>query len=205
MRLPLLTLGAGLGAAAVRLPHFSPQRTPRGKHSKANRLTQKGTLLRRRPRNPVLRRDRHKEQCYPEVNLIKPDNRPTLRECTKAIPTHGGIETQPPASRPVWRSAANSRREPNIRHRNRTTSPRRPAAAHPRPCRPISGQTQPFAGAQFTIPESGISLLRASADKRPPMRSPSPNFIFRITLAGSQRGTPLRHKHAPRGKRGDCG
>ena len=33
------------------------------------------------------------------MNLIKPDNRPTARERTKAIPTHGGIETQHIASR----------------------------------------------------------------------------------------------------------
>ena len=62
--------GAGLGAR-------SPQRTPRGKHDKANMFTQKRTLPRRRLRSLVPRvlsvsfvlcRDRHKETHKPEVN-----------------------------------------------------------------------------------------------------------------------------------------
>ena len=40
------------------------------------------------------------------------DNRTTFENALMAIPTHGGIETQPSASRSVWCCAANSRREP---------------------------------------------------------------------------------------------
>ena len=35
----------------------------------------------------------------------------TTENVLSAIPTHGGIETKHPASRPVWRYAANSRRD----------------------------------------------------------------------------------------------
>ena len=54
----------------------------------------------------------------PEVNPQSPITAPTLENAPLAIPTCG-IETQDIASRPVWRSAANSRREPNAKHHNR--------------------------------------------------------------------------------------
>ena len=63
--------GAGLGAR-------SPQRTPRGKHGKANMFTQKRAHTAPPtpfsvPRVPfVLRRDRHKETHSPEVNQQRP-------------------------------------------------------------------------------------------------------------------------------------
>ena len=66
--------GAGLGAR-------SPQRTPRGKHGKANTITQKRTYappptpfppFSAFPRPFVLRRDRHKETRKPEVNQQRP-------------------------------------------------------------------------------------------------------------------------------------
>ena len=63
--------GAGLGAAAVRLPHFSPQRTPRGNMTKPRGLRKNALPPRRRLRSPrsfVLRRDRHKKTRKPEVN-----------------------------------------------------------------------------------------------------------------------------------------
>ena len=73
--------GAGLGAR-------SPQRTPRGKHGKANALTPKRTLPRRQLRSPfsvprVLwqpRRDRHKETAKPEVNPQRQITAPTSQE-----------------------------------------------------------------------------------------------------------------------------
>ena len=61
----------------------------------------------------------------PQINaqaqseLTRPDNRTSSENMLKAIPTHGGIEMQHTASRPVWRYAANSRRELNARHPNR--------------------------------------------------------------------------------------
>ena len=39
-----------------------------------------------------------------QSELTKPDNRTTSENALMAIPTHGGIETQHPASRPVWRA-----------------------------------------------------------------------------------------------------
>ena len=60
-----------------------PQRTPRGKRYKANVLTQKRTLPRRRLRSPrpfVLRRDRHKGTRKPEVNQESRITAPTIRE-----------------------------------------------------------------------------------------------------------------------------
>ena len=71
----------------------------------------------------------------------KSDNRTTSENARMAITTHGGTGTKHPASRPVWRYAANSRRdrtqdiprgtharhEPNARQTDSTTSPRRTA------------------------------------------------------------------------------
>ena len=76
--------GAGLGAR-------SPQRTPRGKHFKADMFTQKRTYaapptpspsFSAFPRPFVLRRDRHKETRKPEVNPQSPITAPTIRERT---------------------------------------------------------------------------------------------------------------------------
>ena len=73
--------GAGLGAR-------SPQRTPRGKHGKANMFTQKRTYaapptpsppFSAFPRPFVLRRDRHKETHKPEMNLPSPITARPLR------------------------------------------------------------------------------------------------------------------------------
>ena len=106
--------GAGLGAR-------SPQRTPRGKHGKANVLAQKRThtapptsfprRLRVLSVSSVLRRDRHKETHKPEVNQPSPITARRLENARPAITTHGGTGTQHSASRPVWRYAANSRRD----------------------------------------------------------------------------------------------
>ena len=75
--------GAGLGAR-------SPQRTPRGKHSKANAVTQKRTYTAPPPPFPVfpfvLRRDRHKETHKPEVNPRNPITAPLIRERTTGDP-----------------------------------------------------------------------------------------------------------------------
>ena len=74
-----------------------PQRTPRGKHSKANAVTQKRTLPRRLLRSPfppfsafprpfVLRRDRHKETYTPEVNRQSSITISTIRERATSDP-----------------------------------------------------------------------------------------------------------------------
>ena len=69
--------GAGLGAR-------SPQRTPRGKHFKADMFTQKRTYaapptpspsFSAFPRPFVLRRDRHKKNAQARSEPRKPDNR----------------------------------------------------------------------------------------------------------------------------------
>ena len=100
--------GAGLGAR-------SPQRTPRGKHSKANAVTQKRTYTAPPPPFPVfpfvLRRDRHKETHKPEVNQPSSITARQPENALPAISTHGGTGTEHPASRSVWRYTANSRRD----------------------------------------------------------------------------------------------
>ena len=58
-----------------------------------------------------LRRDRPKETYNPEVNQPSLITVRRLENARMAISTHGGIGTQHPASRPVWRYAANSRRD----------------------------------------------------------------------------------------------
>ena len=97
--------GAGLGAR-------SPQRTPRGKHDKANMVTQKRTLPRRRLRSPfsafprpfVLRRDRRQKTRKPEVNQPSSITARQPENALMAITTHGGTGTEQPASRSVWRT-----------------------------------------------------------------------------------------------------
>ena len=74
----------------------SPQRSPRGKHCKANMLTQKRTHA--APPTPF------SASFHPSVGiaarnaqdqseLTKSDNRTTFENVLLAIPTHGGIET----------------------------------------------------------------------------------------------------------------
>ena len=108
-----------------------PQRTPRGKHSKANAVTQKRTLPRRlrSPRPFVSPSGSPPENAQARSEPTKPDNHATSENARMAIPTHGGIGTEHPASRPVWRYASNSRRDPTAERRNRNGTPRRPAPA----------------------------------------------------------------------------
>ena len=97
--------------------HLLPQRTPRGKHSKANAFTQKRTHA--APPTPFSAfpcpfrppSGSPHENAQARSELIKPDNRTTLENALMAITTHGGIGTEHNASRSVWRYAANSRRE----------------------------------------------------------------------------------------------
>ena len=107
--------GAGLGAR-------SPQRTPRGKHGKAKRLTQKRTYA--APPSPFsafLRSPSGSPQRNAQARseLTKPDNCTAFENVLTAIPTYGGTGTQHIASRSVWRYAANSRRDLNARHSDR--------------------------------------------------------------------------------------
>ena len=71
--------GGGRSAAST----FSPQRTPRGKHGKANMFPQKRTYT-APPLRPSfstsLRRDHHKETRNPEANPLTPIAAPTIRE-----------------------------------------------------------------------------------------------------------------------------
>ena len=75
--------GAGLGAAAVRLPHFAPNVLPAENTAKLIRSRKNALTPRRRLRSPsppfsafprpfVLRRDRHKKTRKPEVNQQSP-------------------------------------------------------------------------------------------------------------------------------------
>ena len=97
--------------------HLLPQRTPRGKHSKANAFTQKRTHA--APPTPFSAfpcpfrppSGSPHENAQARSELIKPDNRTTLENALMAITTHGGIGTEHNASRSVWRYAANSRRD----------------------------------------------------------------------------------------------
>ena len=63
------------------------------------------------PRPFVLRRDRHKETYTTEVNPQSPITARQPENALMAITTHGGTGTEHNASRPVWRYAANSRRD----------------------------------------------------------------------------------------------
>ena len=49
------------------------------------------------------RRDRHQKMRNPEMNHPSPITARQLENALMAISTHGGIETYPFASRPVWR------------------------------------------------------------------------------------------------------
>ena len=174
--------GGGRSAAST----FSPQRTPRGKHGKANTITQKRTYT--APPTPfpvplVLCRDRRQKTRKPEVN---PQSRiivRTFENARMAITTHGGIGTQHIASRfsfpdegketgVIERKTFQQERMAGVRGAQnatcRETPPLSGEATHiaatgtPRPAdqppaRTIpsagaaTGQTQPFAGAQFPI------------------------------------------------------
>ena len=87
-----------------------PQRTPRGKHDKADMITQRRahaappTPFSAFPRLFVPCRDRHKETHKPEVNQPSSITARQPENALPAIPTHGGIGTEHIASRPVWRS-----------------------------------------------------------------------------------------------------
>ena len=126
-----------------------------------------------------LRRDRPKETYNPEVNQPSLITARRLENARMAISTHGGIGTQHPASRPVWRYAANSRRDraqntptgtyarrkPNARHSNRTARPAdRPPARTIPSAGATTGQTQHCAGAQFTILRNEPARRRVSAE-----------------------------------------
>ncbi len=133
------------------------------------------------------------ENAQSRSEPTKPDNHATSENARMAISTHGGIGTQHIASRPVWRYAANSRRdraqdipigtydrrdrtqdiprgthdrrdrtqtipiethdrrEPDERHFDRTSPPRRTAPARTIPSAGAkTGGTQHCAGPQFT-------------------------------------------------------
>ena len=72
---------------------FQPQRSPRGKHGKANMIAQKRiyisplTPFSVSPRSLVLRRDRHKETHNPEVNPQSPITAQRRENARMAIPT----------------------------------------------------------------------------------------------------------------------
>ena len=152
--------------------HLLPQRTPRGKHSKANAFTQKRTHA--APPTPFSASPRFfripsgspPENTQSRNEPTKPDNHATSENARMAISTHGGIGTQHIASRSVWRYAANSRRdrtqdipigtydrrEPDERHFDRTSPPRRTVPARTIPSAGAkTGGTQHCAGPQFTI------------------------------------------------------
>ena len=130
-----------------------------------------------------------------------------------AIPTHAGTETQPPASRPVWRSASNSRRDPSAKHPNRNAWQARMKQSNaacdgvtpPSPVAtpPLSGEAERSAArpprAQTPVPEL-----------QPAKRSPSPahnslsheaEYHFfasaRPNAVSGSRMTPRRAPHQP--------
>ena len=175
MPLPHSTLWRRFGGGRSAASTFSPQRTPRGKHDKANVFTQKRTLPRRRLRSPfppfsafprpfVLRRDRHKKNAQARSEPGNPDNRTTSENARMTISTHGGIGTQHIASRSVWRYAANSRRDrtqdiPRETHDGREQTHDIPIESHdrhrtntaPRESRPAPAEQPPRA--QSPLPE----------------------------------------------------
>ena len=127
-----------------------------------------------------LRRNRHKETDKPEVNRRSPITAQSHENALKAIPTHGGIGTQHPASRLSFPDKGketgvnrtqdiptepHDRRDPSAGHSKRTARPAQDArsshagAASPRrtsPARTIpsagakTGQRKRRAGPQFT-------------------------------------------------------
>ena len=177
--------GAGLGAR-------SPQRTPRGKHGKAKRLTQKRTYA--APPSPFsasLRTPSGSSQRNAQARseLTKPDNCTAFENVLTAIPTYGGIETQHSAScfsfpdegketGVIERKTFQQERMAGVRGAQNATcretppsptatpplsgeathiaatepsTPRRQPPARTHACAGAkTGQTQPFAGLQFT-------------------------------------------------------
>ena len=67
----------------MRLPHFSPQRTPRGKHGKANALTQKRTTGTKRTQAPQQNYNRCAEQP-PRAQTPGPELKPARRNISPA-------------------------------------------------------------------------------------------------------------------------
>ena len=100
-----MALWRSLGRPQCGFHFFSPQRTPRGKHGKANRFTQKRTYAVPSPPVPRLLASLRPPSGSPQRNAqarsepTKFDNRTTSENVLMAIPTHGGIETQHIASR----------------------------------------------------------------------------------------------------------
>ena len=93
-----------------------PPTDSRGKHYKANMFTQKRAHAAPPTPFPVasslrLPSGSPQRNAQARSEPTKSDNRTAIENALPAISTHGGIETQPPASRPVWRHAANSRRD----------------------------------------------------------------------------------------------
>ena len=141
--------------------HLLPQRTPRGKHYKANMFTQKRAHAAPPTPFPVasslrLPSGSPQRNAQARSEPTKSDNRTAIENALPAISTHGGIETYPFASRPVWRvrqtagviRTQNAAREPhgrhapNAKHREKAAPPRRPAPRAQRPCRSCNRQAQ---------------------------------------------------------------
>ena len=96
-----------------------PQRSPRGKTHKANAIAQRRTKaappapfsVLRPPRPPATPSGSPQRNGQTRSEPTKADNRRAPRERTNGDLDPRGIETQDTASRPVWRKAANSRRD----------------------------------------------------------------------------------------------
>ncbi len=91
MPLPHSTLWRRFGGGRSAASTFSPQRTPRGKHFKANTFAQKRTLPRRRLRSPFPASPRSPSGSPPEnaqtrSEPAKSDNRTSTRERTTGDP-----------------------------------------------------------------------------------------------------------------------
>ena len=117
--------GAGLGAR-------SPQRTPRGKTCKANAVTQKRTKAAPPapvlpypvpPRPPATPSGSPQRNGQTRSEPAKADNRADITRTHEWRSRPGGTGTQDTASRPVWRKAANSRRETRAKRRDRNARP----------------------------------------------------------------------------------
>ena len=161
MRLPHSTLWRRFGA---RSPNVLPAESmAKPICSRKNALCRAADSVLCVPSSP--RRDRHQKMRNPEMNQPSPITARQLENALMAISTHGGIETYPFASRPVWRvrqtagviRTQNAAREPhgrhapNAKHRDKAAPPRRPAPARANtPAGAKTGQTQRRAGALFT-------------------------------------------------------
>ena len=152
----------------------SPSVLPAESMAKPIGLRKSALTPRRRLRNPAFLRPLITPSGSPQRNaqarseLTKPVNCTAFENVLTAIPTYGGTGTQHIASRfsfpdegketgVIERKAFQQKRGSTgvNQPQNATTEPHRPPpdpCAPPRPCRSISGQTQPFAGPQFTIP-----------------------------------------------------